>query len=146
MTAVEFHTGIAQPTDYVCRLLRKAYRRGVQVMVTAPEATLAVLDAALWSFEAGEFLPHIRQPGANPALAEQTSIWLSTTASLPVAPRIVLNLGVEALTDLANIDRLIEIVSTEDSDVTAGRLRWRQYQALGLEPKRQLSNAAQGDA
>ncbi|MBE0547608.1 MAG: DNA polymerase III subunit chi, partial [Rubrivivax sp.] len=41
MTEVEFHTGVAGPLAYACRLLRKAYRAGVRVILTAPPATLA---------------------------------------------------------------------------------------------------------
>jgi hypothetical protein len=36
MTEVEFHTGVDEPLGFACRLLRKAYRKGSRVLVTAP--------------------------------------------------------------------------------------------------------------
>ena len=59
MTDVAFHTGIANPLDYACRLLRKAYRSGARVAVHGEPAVLDRLDQALWTFEALEFVPHI---------------------------------------------------------------------------------------
>ena len=62
MTDVAFHTGIANPLDYACRLLRKAYRSGARVAVHADPALLDRLDQALWTFEPLEFVPHIMLP------------------------------------------------------------------------------------
>ena len=50
MTDVAFHTGIADPLDYACRLLRKAYRSGARVAVHGAPATLDRLDQALVAF------------------------------------------------------------------------------------------------
>jgi len=46
LTEVAFHTGIADPLDYACRLLRKAYRQGARVAVHAPAPLLDRLDQA----------------------------------------------------------------------------------------------------
>ena len=51
MTDIAFHTGIANPLDYACRLLRKAYRSGARVAVHGEPALLDRLDQALWTFE-----------------------------------------------------------------------------------------------
>ena len=60
MPQVEFHSGVAQPLNFACRLLRKACRQRVPVLVSAPAPTLDALDRELWTFEALEFLPHRR--------------------------------------------------------------------------------------
>lgn len=139
MTAVEFHTGIQDPVDFACRLLRKAHRRGVRVLVTANELVLARLDRELWTFEAREFIPHVLLPDPhsgnkiNVLLVVNTPIWLATTAGLPDAPPVVLNLGAAAPAELAPIERLIEVLSNEPDDAEAGRMRWRQYKAWGLD-------------
>lgn len=137
--AVDFHTGIAEPLDFACRLLRKAVRRGVRVLVTTPRA--AELDRLLWTFEVGDFVPHARCPEAPVSLLARTPLWLagSLDAALAVAklgpamPRVLVNLGAEPPPDASSFDRLIEIVGHEPDEAAAGRERWRGYKARGLD-------------
>ena len=133
MTEVEFHTGVADPSAFACRLLRKACRAGVRVLVTAPPATLAALDRALWTFDERDFVPHVRQPGASAPVAARTPIWLAPHAGLPGAPRVLVNLGAEAPEDLGPVERLIEIVASDADEADRGRNRWRAYKARGLQ-------------
>jgi DNA polymerase III subunit chi len=135
LTEVEFHTGVADRIGFACRLLRKAYRQGVRVMVTAPPETLGELDRALWTFDEREFLPHVRMPGATPGVAARTPVWLAAQTGAPGAPRVVLNIGAEAPAELAALDRLIEVVSADPDEVERGRSRWRGYKSAGLEIK-----------
>jgi DNA polymerase III subunit chi len=135
LTEVEFHTGVADRVSFACRLLRKANRQGARVLVTAPDEVLAELDRALWEFEERDFLPHVRMPGAKPAVAARTPVWLARDAALSGAPRLLLNLGAEAPADMTSLERLIEVVSAEPDDAEQGRQRWRAYKAAGLEIK-----------
>ena len=144
LTAVEFHTGIADAVGFACKLLRKACRLGVRVQVTAPEATLAALDRQLWTFEAREFLPHVRVPGASPAQAARTPIWLSAQAGGALAPRVLVNMDAQAPADLQALDRLIEIVALDVEQVERGRSRWRAYKAAGLDITHHAGSAARG--
>ncbi len=138
MTEVEFHTGVADRIGFACRLLRKAYRSGARVLVTAPPEVLAELDRSLWAFEERDFLPHVRVPGGAPAVSRRTPIWLAAASPLAdsaaagPAPRVVVNLGADAPGDLPSLDRLIEVLSTDAGDVDRGRARWRAYKAAGL--------------
>jgi DNA polymerase III subunit chi len=133
LTEVEFHTGVADRIGFACRLLRKAHRRGVRVLVTAPPEDLAALDRALWVFEEREFVPHVRMPGAAAAVAARTPIWLAPQAGAEGAPRVLLNLGAEAPVDLATLDRLIEVVGSDPDDAERGRGRWRAYKQVGMQ-------------
>jgi len=133
MTEVEFHTGVADPSAFACRLLRKAYRAGVRVLVTAPPTMLAALDRALWTFDERDFVPHVRQPGASADVAARTPIWLAPHAGLTGAPRVLVNLGAEAPEDLGPVERLIEVVASDADEADRGRSRWRAYKARGLE-------------
>ncbi|MDP1649538.1 MAG: DNA polymerase III subunit chi [Rubrivivax sp.] len=144
MTEVEFHTGVADPLAYACRLLRKACRAGVRVILTAPPATLTALDRALWTFDVRDFVPHVRQPGASAAVAARTPIWLAPQAGLSGAPPVLVNLGSDAPEDLAGVERLIEIVSDDADEADRGRGRWRAYKARGLEIVHHRSGASGG--
>ena len=136
MTEVEFHTGVADPLGFACRLLRKAVRRGVRVRVIAPNDTLAALDLALWTFDEHDFIPHVRVPGASEATAARTPIWLASTVQAPAGdaptPAVLLNLGADAPDELSGLDRLIEIVSADVDEAARGRARWRAYKMRGL--------------
>ncbi len=88
MTDVAFHTGIANPLDYACRLLRKAYWSGARVAVHGEAALLDRLDQALWTFEPLEFVPHIVLPrdGADARrLASSPIVLVKDAASAPAA-------------------------------------------------------------
>ena len=147
MTEVEFHTGVQDPIAFTCRLLRKAYRKNVRVLVTAAPELLAELDLQLWTFEAREFLPHVlvadvHRPGAAAALAAHTPIWLATRAAVADAPRVVVNLGADAPEDLAALERLIEVVATDADEMDRGRSRWRAYKSAGLEIRHHAAGGA----
>ena len=143
MTEVEFHTGLADPQAFACRLLRKAARRGAQVLVTAPEAVLAELDRALWTFDERDFVPHARLPGASATVLQRSPIWLAhdTHSALQCAgdvsvgsvPAVLVNIGAAAPADLQAFTRLIEVVSAYVDEAQAGRERWRAYRATGLQ-------------
>lgn len=136
MTQVEFHTGVAEPVHFACRLLRKAYRQGARVAVLAPADTLRTLDRELWTFEEREFVPHLRVPGAKPALLARTPLWLLDESvlgdNLPEGlPDVLVNLGSDAALPAGYPARLIEIVARDADAADRARLRWRQYRGLG---------------
>lgn len=132
MTAVEFHTGIADPLVFACRLLRKACRQGARVAVTAPPEVLAALDEKLWTFEAQSFVAHLRWTPARSAQAARTPIWLIDGAPPPASPPVLVNLGAAPVAAADGFERIIEIVSADDEDRRAARARWRSYEARGL--------------
>lgn len=142
MTEVEFHTGVQDPVGFACRLLRKAYRQGVRVLVTAPAERLAELDRQLWVLEERDFVPHVCVPGVAAALAARTPIWLAASAGVPDAPRVVVNLGAEAPADPATLERLIEVVAADADEMDRGRSRWRAYKSVGLEIRHHAAGAA----
>ena len=145
LTEVEFHTGVADRAAFACRMLRKAYRQGARVLVTAPEPVLAEVDRLLWTFDERDFVPHVRVPGAPEALAMRTPIWLApqvTASPGPDAPTLVLNLGADAPPRPGALERLIEVVSDDRDDAERGRRRWRGYKAAGLEIRHHPGGAA----
>ena len=141
MTDIAFHSGVADKLGYTCRLLRKAWRAGSRVWVAGSVAQLARLDALLWAFEPGEFIPHVRVRAGQAVapLLVSTPIWLGETpADLPAtaaACDVLVNLGPGIPPGFERFARVIDIVAEPAEDVSAGRQRWRQYLAAGLQPK-----------
>ncbi len=141
MTEISFHFNVADRTDYVCRLLRKAVRREARVMVTGSAPTLASVDRALWSFDPLEFVPHVllRSGEAVPARLSATPVWLVAEVGQAgdAAPHEVLvNLGTDAPDGFQSFERLIEIVTSGDDDRAAARERWKHYAARGYAIER----------
>lgn len=136
---VEFHTGIAEPVAFACRLLRKAVRSGAQVLCTVPADRLDELDRALWTFEEREFVPHVRLAGAAEAVARRTPVWLAADVEEALvrqpaaAERVLVNLGATAPPDPHRFPRLIELVASDPDAAASARERWRAYKAAGLE-------------
>ncbi len=133
---VDFHTGLADKLGHACRLVRKAYRAGHQVVVTGAPDQLARLDGQLWIFEVGEFIPHVRlrrgQP-VPPRLAV-TPVWLADVAAETAVDDVLVNLGPAPVAEPLKFQRVIELVADDADDVAEGRQRWRQYVAAGISP------------
>ncbi len=133
MTRIDFHTNVPDKIAYACRLVRKAYGAKNRIVVmTEDAAQLAQLDAALWSFSAPDFLPHVN---VNDPLAPDTPIVLtdSDATELPQADLLV-NLARRAPAQFESFPRLIEVVSTDEADVAAGRQRFGAYKRQEFVP------------
>jgi DNA polymerase-3 subunit chi len=134
MTQVEFHSGVGDTVRYACRLLRKAWRQGIAVLVTAPPPTLQALDRELWTFEAQAFIPHqhIRPGQELDAALCRTPIWLCAGEAPAPCPKVLLNLGAGMQGDPQRYERIIELVSEGTEERQLARARWRAYEALGM--------------
>jgi DNA polymerase-3 subunit chi len=144
-TQVEFHSGVADKFGYACRLLRKACQQGKRVVVTGPAQTLRELDERLWTFEPLSFVPHalVAAGESPPARLAPTPIWLVVEPGGVLPHReIVLHLGPQARADATDCARLIEIVAADADERSAGRRRWRAYEAQGLT----ITHHAQGQS
>ncbi len=151
MSTVEFHTDVAEPVAFACRLLRKAYRQGARVAVVAPQVSLRALDNALWTFDERDFVPHVVLPplqGVGPMgrseLVQRSPIWLMSEVNTQGAsggPAVLVNLGVElveppdAIDALNHFERIIEIVSRDVDEAAEARQRWRRYRQWGWTVK-----------
>ena len=133
MTEVSFHFNVPDRTEYVCRLLRKAVRKGATVVVTGTPPTLARLDRALWAFDALEFVPHLLlRPGQAVAPRLRTTpVWLAEDAVQAEHRDVLLNLGDQAPAGFESFARIIEIVTPDDDDRLAARERWKHYATRG---------------
>ena len=133
MTDVRFYHLKATPLDRALpRLLAKAYEAGWRAVVMAgsPERVEA-LDAALWTFDQGSFLPHGRARDGAP---EKQPIYLTTKEENPAGAKLlVLVDGVEVdPTFLAGFERCLDMFDGNDPEaVEAARARWRRLKDAG---------------
>jgi DNA polymerase-3 subunit chi len=141
MVDISFHTGVDDRTTYACRLLRKAARQGARVLVRGASAEMDLLDKALWTFEAQEFVPHHRlRPGQTPALQlARTPVWLMDVGEAwpeGLAPaQVLLQMAALPAEDAPMWSRLIELVGDDPDDRRQARQRWRAYETQGLPVK-----------
>ncbi len=138
MTEVEFHVNLPDRLQYACRLLRKAYRKGVRVAVTASPSVLTEMDRQLWACEPEGFLPHVYladKPVAASTL-QHSAVWLVSDASRATELPVLVNLGEQVSESFESFGRLIELVGDAEVEREAGRLRWKQYVARGYTPRK----------
>jgi len=128
MTRIDFHTNVPDKVAYACRLVRKAWAANNRVVLMAEDdAQLAELNAAMWTFSATDFLPHVL---ADDALAASTPIILTDNdeAELPHTHKeLLVNLSRRAPGQVAQFERMIEVISSDEDDAAAGRKRYVAY-------------------
>ncbi|QAU33880.1 DNA polymerase III subunit chi [Janthinobacterium sp. 17J80-10] len=131
MTRIDFHSNVPDKFHFACRLVRKARAADSKIVLKADRQDLAALDAALWTFSADEFVPHVQ---AGDALAAQTPVILTAddNAELP-HHQILINLSGTPPANFARFERLIEIVAAADTDAAAGRVRYKYYLGQGYQ-------------
>lgn len=134
MTEVSFYTGVGDRLGFVCRLLRKAHASGARVAVVGPGALLDRLDAALWTFEATEFVPHKRVGAADaPSVdLEMTAIVLAEQVADQPHREVLLNIGPAVPAGFEQFQRVLEVVGRDAAQTQSGRERFRLYKDRGL--------------
>lgn len=133
---IDFHFNVEHRLQYACRVTRKARGAGKTILAFAREPDrLARFDAALWTFSALDFLPHVY---ADSPLAASTPILLTLEPQPAVACDVLLNLDdatpPQFSTWFAQFERVIEVVSMDDADRARARTRLNAYRAAGLAP------------
>jgi DNA polymerase-3 subunit chi len=136
MTRIDFHFNADSRLHYACRVTRKARAAGKRLVVFGRDAErMAQFDAALWTFSALDFLPHVY---ADSPLARATPILLTLDAGRAPASDVLLTLDDDvppAFAELfARYERVIEVVSRSDDDRSRARMRFKTYRDGGFQP------------
>jgi DNA polymerase-3 subunit chi len=126
MTRIDFHSNVPDKIAYACRLVRKAHAASNRIVLMTDDAEqMAELNAALWSFSATDFLPHVM---AGDALAAQTPIILADSDDTPLPHHeLMVNLSRRIPANVAQFQRVIEVISSDEEDAAAGRQRYVAY-------------------
>jgi DNA polymerase-3 subunit chi len=136
VTRIDFHFNVDHRVHYACRVTRKARSAGKRIVVLARSAErLAQFDNALWTFSALDFLPHVH---VGSPLAAATPILLASDAATAPASDVLLTLDDEAPSGFASLfarfERVIEVVSRDESDRLQARFRFKVYREQGFQP------------
>ncbi len=110
---------------FACRLAHRAIADGGQAHVrTASAEVTAVLDALMWSYPEGRFLPHT-------ATDEDGALVRIGHEEPPPGPdELLINLGDDVPAFFDRFSRVCEVVP--GPEVAAGRARYSQYRRRGF--------------
>ena len=110
---IDFHFNVEHRLQYACRVVRRARAADCRVLLFSRDADrLARLDAALWTFSALDFVPHV---AADSPLAGRTPVLLASSLAAASPCPVLVNL--------------------DDDDRRAARERFRLYREAGFEPQ-----------
>lgn len=120
---------------FACRLAEKAVDLGHAVFVRTDSAGQAQeLDRLMWTFSDRSFLPHELATGGDFAPARAPV--LIGTGTAPAAHReLLVNLTTTMPADLADFERVAEIVDEDPERRRLARTRFKQYREQGFEPE-----------
>lgn len=129
MTEIDFYTRVADRLEVAARLCIKAHGLGKRVRVlTADAAMTARLDQLLWTVPATGFVPHCR---LSSPLAGETPVLIDEAQEHAGPAEVLVNLHPQQPAFFRRFDRMMEIVSTAENDVSAGRSKWHYYKQQG---------------
>ena len=131
MTEVAFHFGAPDRLAYTCRLLRKATATGARLQVRAQAGTCAALDAALWNLAPTDFISHCDATAPDSVRSRSAVLLMDADAALAADFPILVNLAEDVPVGFEQLQRVIEIVSTDEQDRNLARVRWRHYTERG---------------
>jgi DNA polymerase-3 subunit chi len=142
VTSIDFYFNAGDSLDVACRLTGKALQQKKRVLIYAPQPELAQRIARmLWTAQAVSFIPHC---AANEALAAETPMLVAADDSEPAhACEVLLNLSAEYPPFFERHERLLEVVSQDDADRSAGRARFK-FTATAAMPIRSHDLAKAG--
>lgn len=131
MTEIDFYSGGGDKLHTACRLVAKAVRQDLKLMVYSSDAAMVErLDKLLWTFSPTDFIPHCR---TGDKLAGVTPVVLGHHYGELPHDDVLFNLDVEHPPFFSRFQRLIEITGTTPEDTQAARKRYRFYKDRGYE-------------
>ena len=131
MTSIDFYFNAADRLQVACRLAGKALKQNQRVLIYAPDTeTAGRIDKMLWTWPAIGFVPHC---AVHAPLAAETPVLIASGDETPEGCDLLLNLGTECPPHFERFARLLEVVSTEQTDKDKGRGRFRFYRERGYQ-------------
>jgi DNA polymerase-3 subunit chi len=127
-----------------CRLADIAYRRGQRVYLYAQSKDQAMaLDALLWTFQAGSFVPHSVHPSDY---NEYPPVLIGHDGVPDQGHEILINLADTVPSFFSRFERVAELVNQDKTVKDTGRERFRFYRDRGYALETHTLSAQTDDA
>ena len=131
MTEVLFYANATDKLRTACQLSSKALELNRRVMILTPEAGITDrMSQMLWSTPPTGFTPHCR---AADGLAGVTPVIVDHETAPVIHEDVLINLSGEMPSFFSRFQRLVEIVTQDESDRERARERYRFYRDRGYE-------------
>ncbi len=148
MTRIDFYVlpdaAPAARERFACRLTDIAYRRGQQVYVYVQSQDQAkAIDALLWTFQAGSFIPHCIHPSD---ISENPSVLIGHDGVPQQGHEILINLTETVPSFFSRFERVAEMVNQDATVKHSGRERFRFYRDRGYALETHTLSAQTDDA
>lgn len=127
MTEIRFYHLDKMPLERALpKLLEKVLESGARAVVLAgSEERVEALNAALWTYEQGAFLPH---GSPRDGRAEDQPVWLTAADENPNGASVLILTDGARSARIDDFEKCLEIFDGNDSEaVAAARERWRAY-------------------
>jgi DNA polymerase-3 subunit chi len=129
MTQIDFYTNVVDKIQTALRIVAKAYGRGHSMLICCADAQTAQhIDRMLWTTPAVGFIPHCN---SDDPLAKVTPVIIDHRGAEPFHDQLLLNLRAEWPAFFGRFERLVEIVSIEETDRRSARERFKFYRDRG---------------
>ena len=134
MTEVAFHVVIEERLDYACRLIRKALDSGARVLVLVDEDLIVPLDEALWIHEPTSFVPHALAGSPQVQSGRCVVVLAHDVTDMAATFPVLINMRRELPDVPSQCEKLIELVSDDEEELSLARQRWKSYSQQGYAP------------
>lgn len=116
-----------------CRLAEKAYLSSQTALVWHSDAEeLKAFDDMLWTFMDGSFVPH--EVCSASQSGNEAPVLLSAGTVPAVKVDVLINLSPDVPGCLSHTRRVAEVIDGDDARRRAGRVRFKAYRELGIQP------------
>ena len=133
MTEVSFYHLQLMPLEQALpKLLERTLERGTNALVLAESTErVAHLSDALWTYDAGSFLPH---GSADDGAPERQPVFLTTEEENPNGAEFLFLVDGGQPSFLGTFQRVLDLFDgNNDAAVAAARERWKSARTAGFE-------------
>ncbi len=115
-----------------CGIAEKAYQRGFSIHIkTNDDDEAEALDVLLWTFRDRSFIPHEFYPASSMPMCTVTI----GTVNDPAEAEVLINVSCQTPGNVANFQKIAEVIDAQPESIRAGRERYRCYRKQGYEPR-----------